>query len=122
MPKKRLEHSNCTVHELRCHTASPQALFDLICQTCNHDQHIVESIIRQLLVGDDNKPMHNLICNLTCPIIYQEVWEVAFASWRVLMVLDLAGDACSYEAYEVIRKVETRNVKWKSRIWKAVMC
>ena len=119
--RKKLEQSNCKLCDLKIKTASntaasPDALLTMIKNTSPNDVHIVESVVKQLVLGSDNKPICDLICNLTHLIIYDEVCEVAFASWHVLMALDLAGSRCSYEAYEVIRKVQTRNIKWKHGI------
>ena len=121
--RKKLEQPNCKLHDLQIQTASntaasPNALLKRTMDASLNDVHFVESVIKQLIVGSDNKPIHNLICNLTCPIIYDEVCEVSFMSWCILMALDLTGGGSSYAAYEVIGKVEMRNIKWKHGILK----
>ena len=53
------------------------------------------------------------------PVIHTEIHEKSFAAYRILLALDLGGGTCSYEGYELLRKVETRGVKYQRGILKS---
>ena len=89
------------------------AIVDHLSHDCADPGTFVARLCQGILTDENLIPFRELFLECFCPVIHTEIHEKSFAAYRILLALDLGGGTCSYEGYELLRKVETRGVKYK---------